>query len=178
MKIRFHTSIALALAIACAVPLAARGQNASTVVDVSPGQAGASGTASGAWQLVESNSRVNHGTSLGKSLAVGAGPNGLAISHSVGVNSGGVGAAHNFNLSIGPQGTHVSNGSVISQGGNSRVIAGGNAQTGFTGPRGGSQVSGFGHHTRAHSQSRTMPAFRSLGAPGFPAPGGMFFRGR
>lgn len=178
MKIRFHTRIALALAIACAAPLAARGQSAGTLVDVGPGSAGASGTASGAWQLVESNSRVSNGTSVGKALAVGAGPHGLAISHSVGVNSGGVGAAHNFNLSIGPQGAHVSNGGVVSQGGNSRVIAGGNAQTGFTGPRGGSQVSGFGNHTRAHSQSRTMPAFRTLGSPRFPAPGGMFFRSR
>jgi hypothetical protein len=175
MKVHKQLERLLVVALVAASPALANAQSAGTIVDVGPGHAGASGTASGPWQLVDSSSSVNNGTSLGKALAVGAGPNGLAISHSVGVNRGGVGAAHNFNLAIGAQGTHVSHGGVISQGGNSRVIAGGSSQTGWQGPQGGSQVTGFGNNTRAYSKSRTT--FRSSNFGG-PAPSGFRFRGR
>lgn len=152
-----------------AAPAVANAQSAGTSVDVGPGQAGASGIASGQWQLVDSSSRVGNGTSLGNALAVGAGPNGVAISHSVGVNGGGGGAAHNFNLAIGAGGTHVSHGGVVTAGGNSRVIAGGSAQNGFA-PQGGSSVGGFGNNTQAYSNSQTTPAFRNFGPPTFGQP--------
>ncbi len=145
----------LVCVILTAAPAVACAQSAGTNVDVGPGFAGAGGQASGQWQLVDSNSRVHNGISTGNAFAVGAGPNGLALSHSIGVHGAGVGTAHNFNLAIGRGGAHVSNGGVTSQGGNSRVIAGGSAQSSPFGPQGGSTVTGFGNRTRAYSNSRT-----------------------
>ena len=46
--------------------------------------------------------RVGH-VNMGRGFALGYGHNGLSLSHSIGVSGQhGVGAAHNFNLSIGP----------------------------------------------------------------------------
>ncbi len=130
-------------------------QSAGTHVDVGPGHAGAGASASGAWQHTDTESRVG-ATNMGRALAIGAGPNGLSLSHSIGVNAGGRGVGHNFNLSIGPGGSHVSHGGVVTERGNSRVIAGGNTQGGYF-PNGGSTVTGFGRRTHAYTESRTMP---------------------
>ncbi len=157
----------IACLILTAAPAVANAQSAGTIVDVGQGRAGASGNASGQWQLVESKSCVQNGTSSGNALAIGAGPNGLALSHSVGVNRGGVGVGHNFNLAIGSRGTHVSNGGVVSQGGNSRVVVGGNASNGNFGPQGGSTVVGYGRNTKAYSKSRTTPAVTNFGPQTF-----------
>ena len=134
-------------------------QSASTGVDVGPGNAGAWGTANGQFQRVETDSRVGPNGTMARGLAIGAGPNGLAISHSIGLNQGGVGVGHNFNLSIGPGGAHISGGNVSSQGGNSRVIAGGQSNVGglMGPPSGGSSVIGFGRHTHAQTHAQTMP---------------------
>jgi hypothetical protein len=146
---------ALICAILTAAPAVASAQSAGTLVDVGPGHAHASGHADGDWQFVDSSSQVRGGTSVGKALAIGRGPNGIAISHSIGVNGGGAGVGHNFNMSIGPGGAHVSHGGVNSQGRGGRVMAGGSAQQGPFGPQGGSTVAGFGRSTHAHSSSRT-----------------------
>ncbi len=166
MSVKSQLEKVIACFILVAAPAAANAQGAGTAVDVGPGHAAASGSASGQWQLVDSSSRVGNGTSFGNALAVGAGPNGLAISHSVGVNGGGGGAAHNFNLAIGAGGTHVSNGGVVTAGGDSRVIASGSAEHGFA-PQGGSTVGGFGNNTQAYSNSQTTPAFRNFGPQTF-----------
>jgi hypothetical protein len=146
---------ALICAILTAAPAVATAQSAGTAVDVGPGHAHASGHASGDWQFVDSSSQVRGGTSVGKALAIGRGPNGIAISHSIGVNGAGAGVGHNFNMSIGPGGAHVSHGGVNSQGLGGRVMAGGSAQQGPFGPQGGSTVAGFGRSTQAHSSSHT-----------------------
>ena len=133
-------------------------QSAGTWVDVGPGHAGAGGSATGAFQHVDTNSRVGPGGNIAHGVAIGAGPNGFAMSHSVGVHGGGRGTAHNFNLSVGPGGAHVSHGNVNSSGGNSRVIAGGSTNTGswWTPPGGGSHATGFGRHTHASTHAETQ----------------------
>lgn len=141
----------------CLAQAAARAQSASTGVDVGPGRAGAWGSASGQFQHVDTNSRVGPNGSLARGLAIGAGPNGLAISHSIGVHGGGAGAAHNFNMTIGPGGTHVSGGAVNAFGGSSGVQSSGQANAGRWGlaPSGGSSVGGFGRHVDARTHART-----------------------
>jgi hypothetical protein len=155
-RTHFHSFVAsLAMMI---IPGMAFAQSAGTSVDVGPGHANASGQAQGQWQHVDTESRVGNGHSMGRALAIGSGPNGIAISHSIGLNGRGTGVAHNFNMSLGRNGMHVSHGNVSSQGGNSRVIAGGNAgQSPWGDPQGGSTVGGFGRNTRAFSNSRTIP---------------------
>jgi len=164
---------ALFCALLTATPALANAQSAGTLVDVGPGQAHASGHATGDWQFVDSSSRVRNGTSVGNALAIGRGPDGLAISHSVGVNGGGAGVGHNFNMSIGPGGAHVSHGGVNSQGRGGRVMAGGTAQQGPFGPQGGSSVAGFGRSTDAYSNSRTTTHGRSHPFAAGPFAGGM-----
>ncbi|TWT82205.1 hypothetical protein CA13_36660 [Planctomycetes bacterium CA13] len=148
-------TLVLASMAACLVTVTAQAQSAGTIVDVGPGFAGSNATAGGAWMHTDTDSRVGPGGSMGRGLAIGAGPNGLALSHSIGVNSGGVGVGHNFNMSIGRNGTHVSHGGVQSTGGNSRIIAGGNTRQIFGGVSGGSNVTGFGNQTRAYTGART-----------------------
>ncbi len=156
MKILSKTWIAKLFISFVSISTVASAQSAGTHVDVGPGHAGAGASASGAWQHTETESRVG-AANMGRALAIGAGPNGLSLSHSIGVNAGGRGVGHNFNLSIGPGGSHVSHGGVVTEGGNSRVLAGGNARGGLF-PSGGSSVSGFGRRTDAYSRSRTIPA--------------------
>ena len=134
------------------------GVSAGSNVIVGPGSAGASASANGLWQHTKTSSNVGQNHSIAQGLAVGAGPNGLAVSHSIGGNAGGVGIGHNFNLSIGSGGTHVSSGSVQSSGGNSTIMAGG--QVSHRGPRnlsGGSIVGGFGNRTKTRTQAITLP---------------------
>ena len=144
-------------------------QSAGTWVDVGLGRAGAGGTASGQFQHVDSSSRVGPFGSVAHGVAVGAGPNGMSISHSFGVHqAGGQGMAKHFSMSIGPAGSHVSHSNVNSLGGNSRVLAGGNTQVGLPGlavPSGGSFATGFGRHTVANSSSQSFPGISSLRPP-------------
>ncbi len=124
-------------------------------VDVGPGHAGATAGYDAPQGIARTESRVGR-VNMGRGLAVGFGPNGLSLSHSIGVSGQhGIGAAHNFNMSIGPNGTHVSHGGVQTVGGNSRVLAGGETHIGSGPIRGGSYTSGYGHNTRAWSRSRT-----------------------
>ena len=130
--------------------------SANTGVDVGPGHAGATAGASGQWQHAKTKTHVGDNGRFGQGLAVGAGPNGLAVSHSIGGNAGGVGLGHNLNLSIGRGGTHFSHGGVQSSGGNSRVVAGGGTTQGGIGSAGGgSTVGGFGNRTRTWTRAAT-----------------------
>ncbi|MEM9644603.1 MAG: hypothetical protein AAF989_06395 [Planctomycetota bacterium] len=158
--IKTARQLALALIAACLMPALANAQSAGTIVDVGPGFAGSNANASGAWTHTDTSSRVGRNGSMGRGLAIGAGPNGLSLSHSIGVNSGGVGVGHNFNMSIGRGGTHVSHGGVKSVGGNSRIITGGQTRHRFGGVQGGSHATGFGNRTRAYTGARTQNFFR------------------
>lgn len=124
-------------------------------VDVGPGHAGATAGYDAPQGIARTESRVGD-VNVGRGFALGYGPDGLSISHSIGVSGQhGIGAAHNFNMSIGRDGTHVSHGGVQTVGGNTRVIAGGETHIGPGQVRGGSYTGGYGHHTRAWSRSRT-----------------------
>ena len=134
------------------------GVSAGSNVIVGPGSAGASASANGVWQHTKTGADVGKHHSVAHGLAVGAGPDGLAVSHSIGGNAAGVGIGHNFNLSIGRGGTHVSSGSVQSSGGNSTIMAGG--QVSNRGPSqifGGSMVGGFGTRTKTRTRAVTLP---------------------
>lgn len=157
MKLMKHVSRLITMLAMLAIPALAKAQSSSTWVDVGNGRAGAGGSATGQYQHVDTDSRVGPFGSVARGVAVGAGPNGLSISHSIGLNAGGQGTAHNFNLSIGPNGTHISRGNVNSSGGNSRVIAGGGSNVGspYYGPAGGSYATGFGNHTVANTHAQS-----------------------
>ena len=144
----------LALAVATASPASA--QRAGSWVDIGNGFAGAGANASGSLlQFSKSKSSSKNGVQYGHGFAVGAGPNGISLSNSIGAGTGPLGGAHNVNLHIGRNGTHVSHGGVVSQGGNRRVITGGNARSYNGQVSGGSYSTGFGNHTKAYSKSRT-----------------------
>ena len=124
-------------------------------VDVGPGHAGADAGYDAPNGIARTESRVGD-INMGRGFALGYGPNGLSLSHSIGISGQhGFGAAHNFNMSIGPNGTHVSHGGTQTFGGNTRVLAGGESHIGPGQVWGGSRAGGFGHHTRAWSRSRT-----------------------
>ncbi len=124
-------------------------------VDVGPGHAGATAGYDAPQGIARTESRVGQ-VSMGRGFALGLGPDGLSLSHSIGVSGQhGVGVAHNFNLSIGQDGTHVSHGGVQTIGGNTRVLAGGETHIGSGQIQGGSYSSGYGHDTRVWSNSRT-----------------------
>lgn len=180
MKLKQFSTRILAFLSLALLSMTANAQSAGTWVDVGPGHAGAGGSATGQFQHVDTDSRVGPMGSVARGVAVGAGPNGLSISHSIGVNMGGRGTAQNFNLSIGPNGTHVSRGNVNSTGGNSRVIAGGSSNVGspWNNPSGGSYATGYGRNTVAqtHAQTRGHHAHMhpSMGTPfGGPFSGAM-----
>lgn len=136
---------------------AAWAQSSSSWVDVGRGHADAGASYDGNWGIAESESRVG-AVNLGRGLAVGVGPNGLTLSHSIGVrDQGGVGIGHNFNLAIGPNGSHVGHGGVVTAGPNSRVITGGNTEINRYGARGSNYAGGTGRYTNAWSDSRTTP---------------------
>jgi hypothetical protein len=147
---------ALLTFVFCTLPSIAMAQWAESGVDVGPGHAGGSASADGQWTFVDSSSRVNGINSLGHGVAIGAGPDGISFSHSIGFNSGGVGAGHNLNMTIGQNGTHVSNGQVVTQGGNSRVVVGGGSGQFGGGISGGSTVTGYGDFTYGQSHSHTQ----------------------
>jgi hypothetical protein len=123
-------------------------------VDVGPGHAGATAGYDAPEGFARTESRVGR-VNVGRGLAVGLGPDGLSLSHTIGVaGHHGAGAAHNFNLSIGRDGTHVSHGGAVTHGGNTRVIAGGETHAGPGNVRGDSYAGGYGRHTRAWARSR------------------------
>ncbi|TWT76150.1 hypothetical protein Pla123a_29390 [Posidoniimonas polymericola] len=128
-------------------PALAMAQSAESGVDVGPGGSGASAGYVGDWGIADTESRDGFGRALG----VGVSKDGVAISHSIGASNGSSGVGHNFNMAIGRDGAHVSQGGVVTSGGNGRVEAGGSAsQFG-----GGSDVVGWGNNTKAWTESRT-----------------------
>lgn len=136
------TALLLAL-----TPALAMAQSADSGVDVGPGGSGASAGYVGDWGIAQTESRDGFGRALG----VGVTKDGVAISHSIGASNGSSGVGHNFNMAIGRDGAHVSQGGVVTSGGNGRVQAGGSgSQYG-----GGSDVIGWGNNTKAWSNSRT-----------------------
>ncbi len=141
------------------LPTVAMAQWSETGVEVGPGSSSVSAGADGDWTFVDTTSRVDGDSSFGQGVAIGAGKDGISFSHSIGANGGGVGVGHNFNMTIGREGTHVSGGQVVSQGGDSTIIAGGGSGNYGTGFGGGSTVGGFGFDTQAssHSQTRRFP---------------------
>lgn len=143
----------LFLAAASASPAAA--QRADSFVDIFRGGAGAGASADGQFKFARSKSSSNNGVQFGHGLAVGAGPNGIAVSNSIGAGAGPIGAAHNLNMTIGRDGTHLSQGGVVSQGGNRRVVSGGGTGIQNGQVYGGSGSSGFGNRTKAWSSSQT-----------------------
>jgi hypothetical protein len=102
--------------------------------------------------FARTESRVGN-VSLGRGLAIGYGPNGISISHSIGVAGRHLGTAHNFQLSVGPSGTHRGRSGVVTRGGNTRVIVGGDTAVGPVRPYGGSFATGYGRHIQARSSS-------------------------
>lgn len=139
----------------------ASAQSAGSWVDIGRGGVGSGANASGMFQIAKSRSSKKNGVGFGHGFALGAGPNGLALSNSIGVGGGPAGAAHNVQLNIGRNGTHFSQGGVVSQGGNRRVISGGQAGTTNGQIYGGSYSTGYGQNTRAYSKSHT----RQFGGP-------------
>lgn len=143
------------LAMACSADNASA-QSAGSWVDIARGRAGAGANASGLIQIAKTRSSSNNGVDFGHGFALGAGPNGLAISNSIGVGGGNAGAAHNMQLNIGRNGTHLSHGGVVTQGGNRRVVSGGQTGTYNGQVYGGSQSTGYGQNTKAYSKSHTQ----------------------
>ncbi len=144
----------LALAVVTASPASA--QRAGSWVDIGNGFAGAGASANGSLlQFSKAKSSSRNGVQYGHGFAVGAGPNGISLSNSIGAGTGPLGGAHNVNLHLGRNGTHVSHGGVVSQGGNRRVISGGNAGNYGGQVSGGNYSTGFGNRTNAYSKSRT-----------------------
>lgn len=146
------------------LPTFAFAQWADTSVDVGPGHAGATADANGEiWSFGDTTSHVDGNGSFASGVAIGVGHDGISFSHSVGANGGGMGVGHNINMTIGRDGTHVSQGGVTTQGGNTRVEAGGGSGRYGGGLRGGSNVRGWGNNTNAWSNSNTQRFPRVLG---------------
>lgn len=129
-------------------------------VDVGRGRADAQAGYSGPAGIARTESRVG-AVSLGRGLAISYGPGGISLSHTIGVSGPGVGTAHNFQLSVGPGGTHVGRSGVVTTGGNTRVIAGGDTSRGPGRPQGGNFATGYGRRTEAWSQSQVHARRRS-----------------
>ncbi|KAA1260762.1 hypothetical protein LF1_33030 [Rubripirellula obstinata] len=143
------------LMIAAATATPASAQRASTFVDIFRGGAEAGASADGQLKFAKSKSSSRNGVQFGHGFAVGAGPNGIALSNSIGGGAGPLGVAHNMNMTISPNGTHISHGGVVSQGGNRRVTSGGSTGIQNGQVYGGSESTGHGNRTRAWSNSRT-----------------------
>jgi len=122
-------------------------------VDVGPGHADATAGYDAPQGIARTESRVGR-INLGRGLALGMGPDGLSLSHTVGVSGHGAGAAHNFQLSVGRSGTHMSHGSAVTRGGNTRVVAGGETHVAPGQVWGDSYGGGFGRHSRAWARSQ------------------------
>ena len=152
---RFLSAFTLLAVATLAVTSSADAQWAESGVNLGNGVAGANASADGHWTLVDSTSNVNGSNSFGHGFGIGVGPQGMSISNSVGVNSAGGGVAHNFNMTIGQNGTHFSDGGVVSQGGYTNVGAGGGSGQYGSGISGGSYATGNGNYVDAYSNSHT-----------------------
>jgi hypothetical protein len=117
-------------------------------------------------QFAKSKSSSKNGVDFGHGFAVGANHNGISISNTIGAGAGGQAAAHNLNMHIGANGTHLSHGGVTTQGG--RVISGGQAGSNYGRVYGGSSSTGYGQNTKAWSDSHTrqwgQPAYQTFPA--------------
>ena len=160
-SVSFNAAILAFAALQSAASIQAQSVGAGVIVG--PGYAGADATADGRWTHANTRTQVGPGRSLGQGLAVAAGPNGLSLSHSIGVDNHGVGLGHNMNLSIGRGGAHISHGAVQSIGGSTEVNVGGSATQGGWQPGlgwqpvgGGSTVGGVGNHVQTHTGARTF----------------------
>lgn len=139
------------------LPLTAFAQSADTWVDVGPGHATGGGSAQGdIFQHVDTTSHVGPNGSMSHAVGIGVDQDGVSFSTSFGANGGGQGVGGNFNMTIGREGTHVSQGGVQTQGGNTRVQAGGGSGQYPGGIAGGNLIRGFGNNTQVHSQSTTQ----------------------
>lgn len=157
------TRIALAAVLATSFTASAMAQSASTDAGVWQGGAGGNATADGFWQHAQSESKVGK-VNMGRGFAVGLGPNGLSLSHSIAVGKGPLAVGHNLNMTIGQNGTHVSEGGVVSTGGQTSANVGGSTQGGLN-LGGGSNASGNGWNTNAWSNSQTNRRYQSFGQP-------------
>jgi len=146
------TLIALSVA-----PAVSQAGDASTWVNLGAGFANAGAVANAPFGIARTDSRVGH-VNFGRGLAVGMGPNGLSLSHTIGVQDNGFGVGHTFQLSVGPNGTHVGHGGVVTHGANSRVFTGGQTHISPRGPQGGTYAGGTGWHTNAWSRNQTTPS--------------------
>ena len=135
---------------------ACRASGAASQVDVGRRHASAEASYDGPAGIARTDTRVGR-VNFARGLAVSYGPQGISLSQSIGVSRGPFGTAHNFQLSVGPHGTHVGHGGVVSRGGDTRVITGGHTSTGPGGPHGGNFATGNGHRTQAWSRSRSTP---------------------
>ena len=143
-----------ALTIVSLVPLAAQAGGSSSWVDVGRGHANSGAATDSPMGIAQSESRVGR-VNMARGLAVGFGPDGLSISHSIGVNDRGLGVGHNFNMSVGRNGTHVGQGHVVTGGPNGRVFTGGETRVDRFGARGGNYAGGQGQFTRAWTRNRS-----------------------
>lgn len=139
------------------------GSDAYSHVDVGRRHADASAGYHAPEGIARTQSRVGR-VNVGRGLAVGFGAGGVSLSHSIGVVRGGAGAAHNFQLSVGPHGTHSGHSGVVTRGGQSRVVSGGETWTGPGGSGGSNFATGSGRRTEAWARSATRnrpsPPFR------------------
>ncbi len=142
------------VALLIVFPLVSRAQESWSSVDVGRRHARADAGYDAPRGIARTETKVGR-VNLGRGLAVGYGPNGISLSHSIGVNHRGVGTAHNFQMSVGPHGTHIGHGGVVTSGGNSRVITGGESWTGRGGAGGGNFATGHGRRSDAWSRSST-----------------------
>jgi hypothetical protein len=133
-----------------------RANGAASQVDLGRRHASAEASYSGPAGMARTDTRVGR-VNFARGLAVSYGPQGISLSQSIGVSRGPVATAHNFQLSVGPDGTHVGHGGVVSRGGDTRVITGGHTSTGPGGPHGGNFATGNGRHTQAWSRSQSTP---------------------
>lgn len=136
------------------------GSGAASQVDVGRGHASAEASYDGPRGMARTDTRVGR-VNFARGLAVTYGPQGVSVSQSIGVAHGNFARAHSFQLSVGPQGTHVGHGGVVTRGGNTRVISGGETYTGPGGPHGGNFATGTGHRTDAWSRSQTVRRWSS-----------------
>ncbi len=125
-------------------------------INLGGGFAGASASADGQWTLVDTTSKVDGSNSFGHGIGIGVGPNGISLSNSVGVNTAQGGVGHNFNMTIGQNGTHFSESGVVAQGGNTGVAVGGGSGQYGGGISGGSSATGYGDYVDAYSNSHTQ----------------------
>ncbi len=152
--------IAIAIVLTGLSVRTSQASDAASRVDIGRRHARAEASYDGPAGMARTDTRVGR-VNFARGLAVSYGIDGVSLSQSIGVSHGGLSTAHNFQLSIGPGGTHLSRGGVVTRGGDSRAITSGHTSRGRGGPRGGSSSTGTGHDTRAWSSSESHPRWSS-----------------